>query len=118
MAKFTVLKNNRRFMSSILRIDVEQKKNPWMKTANQFFTSIPVLAILFILLILCVISAFSLHSSLYNFTVKLTHFLAVIALCQAFTIFFNVGVYIEKTVDLYRMLQAIIDSEGMNGWLL
>lgn len=112
-----VLKNNRRFTSSILRIDVEQEENPWMKTADKFFTSIPVLAILSILLILCALSAFSLHSSSYDYTAKLVHFLSVIALCQAFTIFFNVGAYIENTVGLYRTLQAIVDSEGMNGCL-
>lgn len=114
MSDFKVLQNNQRSMSTILRINFEQRNNRWMKSTNEFFTSIPILLILFIQFISLVISAFTLHNNSYDFSTKSAYALAIIALSQAITILLNMGLYMQKTVDLYHTLQAIVDSEGMD----
>lgn len=113
MIEFKVLQNNQRFMSSILRIDVEQEKNPWMKSADEFFTSFPVLLILFGLFSLLVASAVRMHNNSYDFTARLVAALLLIAMCQAIIIFLSIGVHIKKIVALYHTLQTITDNEGL-----
>lgn len=112
MSKFTVLQNNQRFLSSILRIDVEQKKHPRMKSTDQFFKSIPVHLILIILFSLAASSAVRTHNSSYDFTVRLAASLIFIAACQVIVIFLAIGKNVQTIVALYRTLQAIVDSEG------
>lgn len=116
MEKFKVLQNNRRFMSSILRIDVEQKTNPWMKSADNFFTSIPVLLILFILFSIVVSSAVRMQNNSYDFTARLTAALLFIAMFQAIIVLLNMGLNIQKIAALFATLQTIVDSEGI--WAL
>lgn len=53
------------------------------------------------------------HSDSYDFTAKLVAALVFIGMSQAITVFLNVGANMQKTVDLYRTLQEIVDSEGM-----
>lgn len=107
-----VFQNNRHFMSSILRIDVEQKRNQWMKSTDKFFESIPVLAILFIMCSAAISNAVRMHNDSYDFTDRLAASLMLIAMSQAITIFLSMGMHMKTIVTLYRTLQAIVDRAG------
>lgn len=100
-------------MSSILRIYVEQGKNAWSKSGDRFFTSIPVVAILFYLFSIIISSAVRIYSSSDDFTVKLYTIFAFIALSQAFMVLLNMNVKTQKIMALNRVLQGIVDSEGL-----
>lgn len=113
MEKFHVLQSHRRFMSSILRIDVEEKANRWMKSTDKFFESIPVLLIFFILFSASISSAVTVSTQSNGFTIRLAMTLMFIAMCQASTILLNTGVNMQKIVVLYRTLQTIVDSKCM-----
>lgn len=114
MDKFQVLQNNRRFMSSILRIDIEQKNDARLKSADKFFTSVPVLLILFVLSSALLSSAVQMHSNSHDFTVRLAAALVLIAMCQAFIVLLDMGLNMKDIVTLYRKLQTIVDREGIN----
>ena len=113
MQKFKVLQSNQRFTSSILRIDIEQKRNPWMRSIDKFFTSIPVQLILFILFSILISGAVRVHNKSYDFTVRLAAILGSILMLQAFTVFLDMGVNMQKIATLYQKLQAIVDGVGM-----
>lgn len=113
MEKFKVLQNNQRFMSSILRVNVEPGKNPWMKSVDTFFTSIPVLWMLFILFGIVISSAVRMHNNSYDFTSRLTAALVFIAMSQAFIILLNMCMKMKNIIALYRTLQAIVNGEGI-----
>lgn len=112
MKKFTVLQNNRRFMSSVLRVYVELKKDARLKSADKFFTAIPVLLIFFILFSILLSSAVRIHNISYDFTVRLSAAMILIAVCQAISILLDMGLNMQNIVALYRKLQAIVDAEG------
>lgn len=100
-------------MSSILGIDVEKENNGWMKSINQFFKSIPVLWILFILFSVLVSSAVRIQNSSYDFTTKLNAALILIAISESIIILLNIGAHVKNTGDLYQTLQVIVDNEGI-----
>lgn len=114
MAKFEILQNNQRFMSSILRINVEQQKKDPTKLADNFLSSISVRMILLILFSTVVSCTVRMTSSSYDFTVRSIAALALVSTCQAITICKSMNVHSQKTVTLYQTLQAIVDSaDGM-----
>lgn len=105
MAKFKVLQNNRRFMSSIFRIDVEQKNNRWL---------IPFLLISLILFSTLLSNVVRMCNNSYDFPTRMVAFCMFILMSQPIIILFEVGVSIQKIVALYRTLQVIADSDGMD----
>lgn len=109
MVKFKVLANNQRLMSSILRIDVEQKH----KSDDSPFLLTSVAVILFILFSALASCAVRLNNSSYDFAVRSIAALALISMCQAIIICLSMSVHLEKTKALYSTLQAIVDA---NGW--
>lgn len=111
MSKFKALQTSRRFMSSILRIDIEHKDDRWMKFSNRFFKSIPVHLILFIQFSALISSVVKILNQSNGFTVRLAATYVFIALSQAITMFLNTGVHLNKIVALYRTLQTTVDSK-------
>lgn len=101
-------------MSSILRLDIEQKNNRWTIFSHKFFTSIPVLLMLVVLVSVLISSAVKISIQSNGFTVRLAATLVFIVISQATTIFLNSVINMQKIVGLYRTLQAIVDSEGMD----
>lgn len=101
-------------MSSILRLDVEQKNRRWTKATDNFFTSIPVLLVLFVLFSALISSAVKSANESNGFTVRLAAAYLFIAISQAITIFLSMGANVQKIVVLYRTLQTIVDSEGID----
>lgn len=114
MAKFKVLQNNRRFLSSMLRIDIEQKNDAQLKSADKLFTSIRLTLILFFVFSILISSAVRMHNDSYDFTVRLSAFYVFIAIFQEITIFIDMGANMQKILALYRTLQQIVGSEGTN----
>lgn len=112
MAKFKVLQNNQRFLSSVLRIDVERKNDARLKSADSFFTSTPVLSMLFIFVSVFISNAVRILNSSYDFTDRLAAALLFIGMCQTITIFLSTGVNMPKSLDLYQALQEIVEGEG------
>lgn len=114
MDKFNVLHHNRRFLSTALQIDVDGKKDERRTPADRFFTSPPVLFVLFILFSMVLSSAVRLHNDSYDFTAKLAAALVLVAMSQATTILLDTGMNMQNIVTFYRKLQIIVDKKGIN----
>ena len=113
MVKFKVLQSNQRFLSSILRVDIESQKSESTKSTANFFTSIPVKLILLILFNIALLCAVRMCNQSYDFTARLTAALVFIAMCQAIMIFLSMGSNVKKIVALYQTFQTIVDDEGL-----
>lgn len=118
MSEFKVLRSNQRFISSILRVDVEPQQNQSIKFTNKFFESIPVFLVLFTLFSVLISCAVRIFYESYDFAVKLTAAIGFIALCQAITIFLSLGVNFEMITTLYQTLQAIVDGDGTESFFV
>lgn len=114
--KFKILQANRWFMTSILRIDMEQQNNRWTKSTNRFFASYSGLLILSILCGVLISSIVRASTDSLAFTSRLTAFMTIVAMCQAITIFLNTGMNMQNLTDLFQMLQTIVDDEGWIDW--
>lgn len=111
MAKFQVLQNNQRHISLTCGIDYKQKSKSTKSTVN-FFTSISVYLILFILVNILISFVVKSYNKSYDFTSRLTAASIVIALCQTITVFINIGVKMQKFAAVNLILQTIVDGEG------
>lgn len=100
-------------MSLLLRIEVKQKKIPPMKTAQNYFPSIPVPFISFITFIPMLLNAVKVLNNSYDFTIRLLAALVVMAMFPALTMILDIGLQTKKLATLYQTFQAIVDSEGM-----
>lgn len=82
-----------------------------MKSADEFFTSMPVLSILFILFSVLVSNAVKMHNNSNDFTERLNASLFVIGMTQTMTILLNVGVNMKNIMALFQTIQTIVDDE-------
>lgn len=118
MPAFNVLQTNRQFMSLILRIDVDQENDPRVKSVGKYFTSIRVVLNLLFIFSMLASCAVRTYNDSYDFTTRLNAGLVLIVILQEMIVFINIGTNMEKNVGLYRTLQTIVDSEGMDFYKL
>lgn len=118
MPAFNVLQTNRQFMSLILRIDVDQENDPRVKSVGKYFTSIRVVLNLLFIFSMLASCAVRTYNDSYDFTTRLNAGLVLIVILQEMIVFINIGANMEKNVGLYRTLQTIVDSEGMDFYKL
>lgn len=110
MVKFDVLQNNQRLMSPL---GIYCNQNQLTPTAHNFFKSIPTYLISFSLINFIILSMVKLCSGSYEFDTRVGTLLAFIANIQAFGLFLNLGLHIEKSTALHQKLQSIVNREGL-----